>query len=266
MSWVNGLRRWLTRLANWTRAEAKESIPDEGKKETSRPFTVLVAELETVVETGDREESERKLRELRKQYPVPTIELLPKEIWGSDTDELVVKTHNVLCIGEAVRNAEATGRKLAAEEIRYLELLATHWCGWSPTSADHRDDSWVSYLRYAYPSLVGLQPILDTLIWANEISQYPIGDVPRPPWLFLLATKDRYFVYNFQECAMMDAGETLKEVFEGMMKHRWIEDEMWELIPRRGRKEPCDYFPVYDNVKHTTEEHPLERSIKDFLM
>jgi hypothetical protein len=224
-----------------------------------------VVELETLIETGDREKSERQLRQLRKQYSVPTIEFLPKEIWETDTDQLVLKTHSVLGIKVAVLNAEATGRKLAGEDIKYLELLATHWCGWSPTSADHREDSWVSYLRYAYPSLAGLQPVLDSLIWANEISRYPIGQVPRPPWLFLLATRERYFIYNFQEVAMMDAGDTLMEVFEGMKKDRWMED-MWKLVPRRGRKEPCDYFPVYDDVPHTTEDHPLEYPIRDFTV
>jgi hypothetical protein len=256
----------MPRLLQSPRArEQNHSSLDQGAKETSRPFAELVVELETLIETGDREKSERQLRQLRGQYSVPTIERLPKEIWETETDLLVLKTHSALGIKVAVLNAEATGRKLTEEEIKYLELLATHWCGWSPTSADHREDSWVSYLRYAYPSLADLQPVLDSLIWANEISRYPTGHVPRPPWLFLLATRERYFIYNFQEVAMMDAGDTLMEVFEGMKKGRWMED-MWESVPRRGRKEPCDYFPVYDDVPHTTEDHPLECPIKDFIV
>ena len=182
---------------------------------------------------------------------------------GTDTDQLVLQTHSALGIEQAVRNVEGTGRTLSPEETKALERLDTHWCAWSPTSPDHINDSWVWYLRDAYPSLVGLQPILDSLIWPNEISRYPLGHVPRPPWLFLLAPKDRYVVYNFQDCAMLEAGTTLMNVVDGMQKERWI-DDIWNLIPRKGTREPCDYFPVYDEVKHTSEEHPSGRPIMKF--
>jgi len=167
MLWFNGIWCWITWVANLSHARAKESslpLPNQGKKDTSRSFTELVAELEAIIETGDREKAGQQLRALHKQYVVPMIELLPKEIWGTDTDQLVLKTHSVLNIEEAVLNTQVTSRQLTEEEIKYLELLVTHWCGWSPTSADHRDDSWVWYLRYTYPSLIGLYFILDMLI------------------------------------------------------------------------------------------------------
>jgi hypothetical protein len=261
----NPPRRWIRRFLNrlWPGATASTSpVPDQPSDKSNRPFTELVDELESLVVSGDREKSNRLLQHLREQYPIPTVSLLPKEVWETDTDQLVLLTHAALDIEQAVRNVEGTGRTLGPEEKNALERLGIHWCGWSPTSPDHINDSWVWYLRDAYPSLVGLQPILDSLIWSDEISRYPLGHVPRSPWLFLLATKDMYFVYNFQDCTMLEAGNNLMEVVDGMKKERWA-DDMWNSIQLKGTKEPCDYFPVYD-VKHTSEDHPLERPIQKF--
>lgn len=268
MTWLSKLLNWIRRFVHHTNARDADNDlqPPDHQLEEATGFIQLVEQLITVVESGEREKSERLLRQLRQQFPVPTIEILRQEVWETNTDQLVLRTHDALDIEEAVHNVEVVGRKLSSEEVEHLQRLASHWCAWSPTSPEHRNDPWVRYLRYAYPSLTGLQPVFDSLIWPNEISRYPIGHIPMPPWLFLLATKEKYYVYNFQYCAMMEAGDTLMEASEGMMKQRWTGEDKWTMLLWRGMKEPCDYFPVYDNVKHTMEDHPLERELKEFTL
>ena len=171
---------------------------------------------------------------------------------------------------DAISNVETiTERKLNDEEREQLRKISFHWCSWSPTAPDHRNDSWVRYLRYAYPELKGLQPILDPLTWSDEIAVYPIGYVPIPPVLFLLATSRKFYVYNYQDDTMFFAGETLAGVLDGLMEERYIEQPMWEDIPRAANamNEDSDaYFPVYDNVMHTSQEHELEHKVKEFTL
>jgi hypothetical protein len=165
---------------------------------------------------------------------------------------------------QAVRNIEKTGRSLSNDEKEQLRKITFHWCGWSATDMGHEDDTWMQFLRHIYPDLDGLQPVLDSLIWPNEIIRYPMGYPPRPPWLFLLATKIEYYIYNYQDAAMFKAGSILTEVIDGLRKKRWVESPVWEEVPWATEEESWDYFPVYSDKREISGSYPLEREIKEF--
>lgn len=269
MPWTSQALRWLRQLLNRERHRDEEN--KSGKVEAiaenaPRTYNELTSELRCLVESGEQEKSEQLLQELHQQFPVPMADILRKEMWGLKTDQLILRTHARMDMTEAIYNVESTGRKLTNEEKEQLRTIAFHWCSWSPTAAEHRNNSWMRFLRFAYPSLNGLQPILDSLIWPDEIAHYPIGHVPLPPWLFLLATPTKFYVYNFQDIAMREAGDTLAEVLNGMRKEGWCEEEIWKEVPSTTEEDPSDYFPVYDGVQHTTQEHELEHKVKEFTL
>ena len=123
-----------------------------------------------------------------------------------------------------------------------------HWCGWSPTDSNHIRDSWVQYLQAVYPHLQNLYPILDSLMWPEEIAKYPAGGDPPAPWLFLLATADSFYVYDFENRWLGCAGNSLDDVLSGLKTERYLS---WEERHWKSEKccnddlDPGNYFPVY---------------------
>ena len=95
---------------------------------------------------------------------------------------------------------------------------------------------------------------------------YPIGHPPMEPWLFLLATPSKYYVYDFQTLAMLEAGDTLTEVIDGMRKEGWMRLDCWKELPFTKREDPSDYIPVYLTVPHTNENHELVQQVKEFMV
>lgn len=267
---VRRLTEWLRRKL-WGDKERREQKdqnepPDGGSTIHHLPPHThgdLIRDLRVAVRCGRRQEQEVLLQTLREQYPVPTTDVVRKEVWGWTTDRLVIRTHAKADVADAVRNVESTGRKVTSQDCETLSHIMLHSCWWSPTGADHRNDAWVRYLRFTY-RLVGLQPILDSLIWPNEIAQYPLGHPPLPPWLFLLSTATKFYVFNFQDGCMMDAGDTLQEVLDGLREERWHGEMSWKEVPEQVEEDPGDYFPVYDNVPHTEGEHELMREVREF--
>lgn len=269
MEWLRQLRHRIQQLLGRGRlGGAKKGLKtsDERSTESTRSFSELRGELESLVWSGERQKSERLLHEVRQRFPIPAIDILPKDVWGTATDQLVVRTHESVDIAEAVRNMERSGRKLDDEEKNYLKILASHWCKWSPTVAEHRNDPWVLLIRHAYPGLDGLEPVFDSLIWPNEIARYPLGYVPMRPWLFLFAAQTGFYIYDFQGDTMFEAGGTLRQVIDGMRNQRWTLPDMWDDVPCTFSEDPSDYFPVYEMVKHTAQEHPLEYEIREFTL
>ena len=229
-----------------------------------RSYEEFRQELRLQVIAGNREESDRLLKEFQRRFPVPSAHIVLKEEWATKTDHLIVATHQREDISQAIRNVTMTGRKLTRDEEKQLEKISFHWCSWSPTGTAHRNDSWMRFLKYSHPDLKDLQPILDSLIWQNEIELYPLGSVPRPPWLFLLATPTKFYVYNFQDNAMLKAGDTLGDVIDGMREERWRGE--WPQLPTMKDEDPDDYFPVYDASPHSAGSHPLQQPVKDFKL
>src|SRR5271163_4639898 len=199
---------WLLNRKPQQHGDVKSGTVTSLAKAPVRTWNELTSELRLVVESGEREKSGRLLEELRRQYPIPTADTSWKDIWGLERDMLILRTHAKQDIVVAIKNVESTGRELDEYEKDQLRTIASHWCYWSPTTYDNANDSSMRFLIFAYPSLKGLQPVLDSLIWTDEIASYPIGHTPLPPWLFLLATSSKFYVYNFQADSMVEAGET----------------------------------------------------------
>ena len=150
-------------------------------------------------------------------------------------------------VEDAIDNVEYTGRAVGAQDKKQLRMIMSHWCGWSPTSAEHRNDPWMQHLRRTY-LLPELQPILDTLTWPEEFAQYPPGRTAAHPSLFFLVTSTSYYIYNFVDFAMFKVGDQLSDVVDGLQRERWIDGELWEEITGRGYEGAEDYFPVYYRV------------------
>lgn len=260
------IKQWLKRILGRSQARQQHDghkTPGGLTLAASQSHGDLISQLSAAVERGDTVNSRVLLQRLREKYPIPAADIVGKEVWGWDTDRLVMRSHAKVDASQAVKNVESSGRKLTPEEQEELYIIMSHSCWWSPTTPDHHDDSWMRYIRFVYPQLQGLQPVLDSLIWPDEIARYPLGHPPLPPWLFLLSTSTRFYVFNFQDACMMDAGGTLQEVLDGMRRKRWHGKEMWPEVPEEVEEDARDYFPVYLNVPHTNEEHELMREVQE---
>ena len=77
-------------------------------------------------------------------------------------------------------------------------------------------------------------PILDSVMYAEELDDFPTG---RKEWLkpslFLLATTESYYVYDFdpdEGSGLYIAGKTLEEVYSGLKEYRYYtcQEGSWE--------------------------------------
>jgi hypothetical protein len=135
-------RCWILQSLGRGRLREKDNASEPSSEPSTAAslgsFEELTTELQSLVENGERQKSERLLREVRRRFPVPAVDILPKNVWGTAKDQLVLRRRD---IAEAIGNVELTGRKLTDEEKDSLKVLAFHWCAWSPTAAEHRNDS-----------------------------------------------------------------------------------------------------------------------------
>lgn len=187
------------------------------------------------------------LKDLRAFSPTPSAEVIEPDPWGWRRPCLVVKSHLRPTFTDAVVNIKSTGRTLSPDDEKYLQLILTHNCGWSATYPEHLNDNWVGFFRKGYPHLVGMIPILDSLTYVDELELLPEGMKPIRPTLFLLATAESYYVYDFSDegYGLSRAGETLEEVFIGLKeyKHLSLQEEIYEQCI--DEVDESDYFPIY---------------------
>ena len=190
------------------------------------------------------------LDELHKYYPSPHSEVVGEEVWGRA--KLSISTHLKSDIADAIANIERTGRKIGKDDKRWLKRILTHGCGWSATDSHHLNDSWVLFLR-ALSGRDDLVPILDSLVWPEEIARFPHGCYPYEPSFFLLAAPETYYVFILEGLGLYKAGNSLEEVYTGLKQCRYkSEDEGdWEAEEWHDScLDERDYFPVYgDNRK-----------------
>ena len=97
---------------------------------------------------------------------------------------------------DAVRNIQCTGHGVNAYEEQYLRLILTHWSCWSAMDPEHMRDSWVQYLQTWFCHIDGLVPILDSLVWPEEVARLPLGCRPVEPSFFVLATPEAYYIFD----------------------------------------------------------------------
>ena len=240
------VKAWLRSLK--PRAKPKSTAGPVEKPITERlTFTELRNRLEDSVKAGEYQTSNQLLQLLREHYPGQNVEIIPAGRWNLDKDQVVLRTHAKAEVEDAIDNVEYTGRAVSAQDKKQPRMIMSHWCGWSPTSAEHRNDPWMQHLRRTY-LLPELQPILDTLTWPEEFAQYPPGRTAAHPSLFFLVTSTSYYIYNFVDFATFKVGDQLSDVVDGLQRERWIDGELWEEITGRGYEGAEDYFPVYYRV------------------
>ena len=111
------------------------------------------------------------LKELQAQFPAPSTEIVPEDVWG----ELYfhATTHLKSEYSEAIFNIRKAGHVLSPADEKYLRFILTHRCGWSATYSTHMGDSWVLYLQVEYSHIKGLVPILDSLFLPEELESLP---------------------------------------------------------------------------------------------
>jgi hypothetical protein len=210
----------------------------------------------------------RALDDLCTIYPLPPTEIVDAGIWGTDTAILRINTHLKSEFADAVSNIERAGHIVTPAEEHLLRLILTHWCGWSATDRSHLDDAWVKCLQAMYAHLNGLLPVLDSLVWAEELTRYPEGKSPPEPSFFLLATPRCYYVYALDDSTLFRAGDSLEEVYMGLKQCRFHGDkegdwpaEPWSLPVDL---EVCDYFPVYGPTRNSDGTFNLQQDLKNF--
>lgn len=181
------------------------------------------------------------------------IQPIPRGVWPNEPNCLVsVQTHLKSTFKDAIKLLTATGRHLSASDEKYLQLLLTHVCGWSATYPEHNDDSWVKFFYARYPQLESLAPILDSMTYREELIDFPDDYSFPEPRFFLLATADRYFIYDASDWTddqLYIAGETLEEVYTGLKDWRWAYSygSRWDVVEEEGDKylDPDCYFVTY---------------------
>jgi hypothetical protein len=206
------------------------------------------------------------LESKKRKFPAPPVEVVQKNVWDTERDILVIKSHLQSRFEDVVRNIEWSGHDIDTEEKQWLKLILSHWCGWSSTPIDHMNDAWVSYLQSEYRHLKGLVPILDTLVWPEELKHYPIGQSPPDPTLFLLANFDSYYVFHLEDASLYNAGKTLADLYVGLKEYRYHGNKKddWKTEPLSIDGDPGDYFPVYHCRRNASGGFDLESPLKSF--
>jgi hypothetical protein len=198
----------------------------------------------------DPDEAQKALDSLQIAYPVPPTEIVDAVIWDSGRPVLRYNTHFKADVRDAIRNIRFSSHAFHPSDHHWLQLIHSHWCGWSATTVRHRGDGWVKFVQDTYRHLLGLVPILDSLAFPEDLAHYPDGRRPPEPSLFLFATMQYYYVYDFEEGGLSRAGETLEEVYTGLkeMKYRRY-DSPWPVEPQ-SQDGPMvferDVFPAYE--------------------
>jgi hypothetical protein len=255
-------QRWLHRRP----PPASPAINNRSQPSSLQPldFNAHVRRIRDLLKIlpGSSPEVVTAVENLRACFGRPPVQIVDGEVWGVESDQLVVKTHLKSEFGDAVDCMTTYGRVLSADDQYYLRSILTHTCGWSPTAKEHSQDAWMRYLQGEYVHLVNLQPILDSFTWQEEIDV--ISFDPREPWLILLATVDSFYVYDFENRCMCQAGVSLKEVYTGLKETRYRGDKEgdWDEEPRALDINPADYFPVYIRDREGTLV--LQNSLKEF--
>ena len=177
------------------------------------------------------------------------VTVIPKGVWPKEhSSRIRVQTHIKSTLADAVSLLQATGRALSPMDKKYLSLL-TNSCGWSATYPEHMNDPWVEFFCIQYPQLKGLTPILDSMIYPEELVDFSDGYSLGVPDFFLLATSDSYFVYNARDGddGLRPAGTTLKDVYNGMKDWRWADssDDPWDFVKEKEYIGPTEHFPHY---------------------
>ena len=239
------------------------------KPTPSLTFCESISSIENLLETYEETSEEVNLALKDLSSFSPQVRIIPKGVWPNEPkSRICVQTHLKSTFADVVNLLKATCRDLSSSVEKYLHLLLTHSCGWSATYPSHLNDPWVKHFEERYPQLRGLVPILDSLTYVEELVEFPDEYFFERPWFILLATPDCYYIFDTIAIddgsdGLRTAGETLEEVYTGLMTCRWAEssENPWDF----AKEEACisaDSFPYYrhkDNgnfeIQGIREEH-----------
>src|SRR5271170_3370879 len=110
-----------------------------------RTFGELKKEVEDRLDpkSYDPDEAQKALNSLQIAYPLPPTEIVDPDIWHSDYPVLRFNTHFKSDVRDAIRNITFASHAFGPSDYHWLQLIHTHWCGWSATTPQHRGDGWV---------------------------------------------------------------------------------------------------------------------------
>lgn len=177
-----------------------------------------------------------------------------KAAWPNILRTNRVNSHLSNLFLSAVLNVERAGHTLDHDDREYLRLIISYWCGWSATAEAQKQDSAFQYIRHRYATVGNLEPILDDMTYVEEVPWMPQAVILGIATTLLLATPDRFYVYVVEVDSLLDAGATLKEVYEGLRKSTSVltmYGSGWEATePFETNLDSISYFPDY---------HPFRR-------
>ena len=86
------------------------------------------------------------------------------------------------------------------------------------------------------------------MTYQEELMDFPDDYNFMEPRFFLLATSDRYFIWDASDWGqdgLFVAGDTLEDVYNGLKDWRWAEssEDMWDMVEDGGEYlDPVFYF------------------------
>jgi hypothetical protein len=143
-----------------------------------------------------------------------------------------------------------TGRTPDRDEQAYLRFLLQYPEGWSATDVDHMDHPAFRYIYQRWPHL-DLYPVLDDVTWPEEEPYLPQMVAAHDACFFLLATPENYYIYQYADNDLFNAGSTLEDVYWGVRHKRHCcahnGGVPWPTEPAVGPEccEGDNGFPVY---------------------
>jgi hypothetical protein len=195
----------------------------------------------------------------------PPPQLIYGEPWGlsSSCIKTQVACHRNSTFEDALANFPTPLSDL--REQMFLRILLQHPCGWSATPSHHLLGPGFRWLNTIFHHLGGLHPILDAVIWPEDAVFLPTTYDPNGPDFLLLVSKARtYYIYNFWDSKLMEAGRNLEEVYNGMKE--WKHNKLtsmggWEGVDNDVEEDEIDeYFPLYKHHeidRHWVLEHKI---------
>ena len=190
----------------------------------------------------------------------PTPQIISGHPWDSWGPQLRIDKHLNSTLNDALDNI---GKPLSERETMYLRYLIQHPWGWSATPKQHRNASGFRYLYKLYPEAEGLRPVLDTIIWPEDAKYFPPSLGIDPHYSLILFTSESgYYFYRIDDLALFHAGNTLKEVFDGIKAYKYLNNEWDGPDPCADWFEPVEYFPHY-RWDHDNSHWTLARVIPE---
>lgn len=207
------------------------------------------------------------LNQLRAHYPGVSCGVVEAEVWNTQYPRLWQSTHLKSDPVEAVYNLERAGHKLGPGDEKWLRLILTHCCGWSATDHDHLRDDWVLFLKGLYRHIPNLEPVLDSLVWPEELTRFPSGCTPREPSFFLLADSESFYLFILEGRGLYNAGKSLEQVYIGLRDYKYNSTREGGWTPEDWSEldlDERDFFPVYGCIRNSNGGFNSRRPLKPF--